>query len=473
MPEVNVPIGTPVVKNIDGSLLDDSSSRLIDGYLDEEGNINSRPGLLLFANLTTGVQVDGIFWWDEGGKVIAIADGNVLILNFDATTSNLGSAASTMTIGTRPTFATDGTSVYIANGGRIVKTDGATVFGTLYVADADAPTAVTHIIFIDGYLIANSIGSDTFYWADVNAPDTWSALSFASAEGAPDEIVAIHNFQREIYIFGKTSFELWENDGDTPFSRIPGGFRNTGCIAPYSVVSTENGVIWLSNKKRFVRYGGSGIEQISTAYDKEIDSFDTVSDCIADRVDIAGRSFYYFTFPSEERTLVYNETNQNWAEAGYWNATLGEHERFIGNCHCFSPTWDKHFWGTSKTGGAVYLMSPDYFNDDGNPLRMQKITGHISYGTNKMKRNEYLTIRARRGRILDSSEPVMMLRYKNDETDWSNEIHLSLGAVGDYRNMIKINRMGIYRTRQYEFTVTDNIGVAFGGAKEEVTILGR
>lgn len=473
MTEVNIPIGSPTIKNIDGTMLDDSTYYLINGYLDGEGNVNSRPGIDLAARLNTSAQIDGAYWWDDIERVMMVSGGHLWVINSGFSGTDLGTATNLIGIGTRATFATDGTTLFIANGTRILQSDGSSSANTIYMADADAPTAVTHVIFIDGYLMANEVGTGKIHWANLNAPTTWSALDFATAEGSPDDIVAVHLFRKEIYLFGKISLEIWENDGQTPFSRVNGGYIDTGCIAPYSIVKTDNGVMWLDDKKRIVKFSGGGVEHVATPYDKEIQKFGTVSDCIADRIDIVGREFYRFTFPTENRTIVYNLTDNNWSEDGYWNSSGGFYERFIGNAYCFSPLWNQHIWGTCKPDGAIYKMSPDYLDDDGNPMRTQRVTGHISYGTNNMKRCDNLSFRAKRGSIGDSSTPVMTLRLNDDGQGFNNEIQISLGAMGDYFNNIKLPRMGMYRTRQYEFTVSDAVSVAFGHGREDIYNMGR
>ena len=457
--EVNVPLGTPVIKNIDGSLLDDSSSELMDGYLDEEGNINSRPGLLLGGRLNNSSAIDGIYWWGDLGRVMMVSGGRVWSLNsgFSGTDLTAGSPTITMASGTRATFANDTTRLFIANGGRIVQSDGNTL---IYIADGDAPTAVTHIVYVDGYLIANLVGSNRFYWATLEDPTTWNPLDFASAIGNTDLTVGIYEFQKEIYIFGKRSLEIWENDG----------FKSVGCIAPYSVVKTNNGILWLSDRKRFVRFSGGDVEDIGTPYDKVIDTFNDVSDCLADRIDIVGRAFYTFAFPSEERTIYYNETNNNWGEFGWWDLTGATYRRFLGNCHVFVPDWNQHIWGTREADGALYKMSAEYLTDSGNPIRMRRVTGNISYGSNKLKRSNQLIIRAKRGSVLTDIDPKMTMRFNDEGNGWSNEIELSLGKTGDYRNFICKQNLGSYRTRQYEFVATDAAGVGFGHAKEDIYV---
>lgn len=477
--EVGVPIGTPVVRNVDGSMAQDSAYRLMDGYLDQEENINSRPGLadLISINMAKVPDaIDGTYWWDDGKVLIYVQGGYVIALSDPvlSTYTILNAVGTLLRAGVRPTFATDGTYVYIANGDQILKTNGVNGGAASFIATANAPAAVTHIINVDGYLLANQVGSQRVFFSNLEDFSTWDALDFFSAGGISDDNVAVHEFQKEIYVFGTQSFELWQDDGDTPFSRLDGGYRNVGCGAKYSVVNTDDGVMWLDNRKRIVRYSGGAIEHIATPYDKDIQGFKTFLDCQADRIDILGREFYLFSFPGEDRTIVYNLTDNNWSEFGYWNESLGDWERFVGNCHAFSPLWNKHIWGTRKDEGTLYEMSPDFFTDrspnNPAPIRMQALSGHISYGTNNRKRNNIFSMRAKRGRITDSSEPTLSLRLNDDDTGFSNEISLSLGKLGDTYNIIRKHRLGVYHTRQYEFTATNACGISFGKAKEDIYV---
>lgn len=471
--EVECPIGRPVLKNIDGTMLEDSAFRLIDGILDNEGNFQNRPGLDLGARLSTGAAIDGQYWWDDIARVMLLSGGHLWVMNSDFSGADLGTTTNLLNTGTRPTFATDGTSIYIANGVQILKSNGANSNQTAYLTDTDAPTEVTHIVHIDGYLLANLVGTQKIYFSVVGDSSNWEALDYFSAESRPDVVVAIYEFQREIYIFGKISFEVWEDDGQTPFSRVPGGARAVGCIAPYSVVKTDNGVIWLSNTKKFVKFDGGAVQSIATPYDKEIQKFLVISDCVADRINILGKEFYTFSFISEGRTIVYNATDDNWGEWGYWNSSGGFHERFLGNAYCFSPDWNQHIWGTRKPDGAIYKMSPDYTDDHGDAIVMESISGHISYGTNNMKRNKHFTMRVKKGEVNNTSEPVITLSFNDDNKGWKKEKQISLGKKGEYKNTIKLPRTGIYRTRQYRFRVSDNVAFAFGHAREDIYDMGR
>ena len=337
------------------------------------------------------------------------------------------------------------------------------------MADADAPTTVTHVDFIDGYVLANT-GRGVFQFSDVNAPTTWTAASFATAMRNPDNITALKVFRRQVYLIGQVSTEIWENDGQSPFSPTPGGFYEVGTIAPSSVVVSDDGIYWLGHDRHFVGVVGGSMKRMSTPYDKEIGEFSSVSDCIGHQIEIRGKPFLLFQFPTQQRTLVLNLAEETWSEWRFWDTTYGEYQHFLGKSYSYSPDWGLHLVGSRKDS-KIYALSPSYKSDDGEEIRFKKTTGHIDYGTTVRKRSRELRIRAKRGEGVSSGSATMMLRWNDDNRGWSNEVSLSLGSIGETETVIRCFPRGIFRTRQYEIAITDSVGVTFGGAEEDIDLL--
>lgn len=471
---MTIPLGKGVYKNVDKEALTDFDAISIDCYVDEMGYTRKRPGLLLFKDITntlgvTNYPINGLFWWKHKSLGLVIAFGKVMKLSYASGYSEITDlTTSSLSLNYTPTFATDGTYAFIANGGQIVYTNGTA--NTAYIADADCPTTVTHVDWLDGYLLAAGDGTNRFYWSDVNSSLSWNALNYASAAGNSDIVIALKVFQRQVFLFGQTSVEIWENDGATPFIRTPGGFFNVGTIAPYSVVATDQAIYWLSDTRRIVRYVNGNIEAASTPYDKELSTYSSVSDCRAYRSVIDGKTFLIFVFPGASKTLVYSEQDNRWHEWGYWDVATGQRGRWLGDCVCWFPDWGIHLAGDRNTG-LIYQMTPDYYSDNGNPIRMEKVTGFIDYGTRKNKRSEEIRLRAKRGVGGISRDPKLGLRWNSDGRGWSKQKLLSLGQEGDTNIVIDIARTGMFRTRQYEIVVTDDVPVSIGDGEEDITIL--
>jgi outer membrane lipoprotein-sorting protein len=103
------------------------------------------------------------------------------------------------------------------------------------ISDADF-TDSTSVVFIDGYFIFAQKDSDRFWLTASYDGTTISATDFETAEGDPDDIQALIADQRELFVFGKRTLEVWYNSGDTnnTFQRFQGGFKQTGCVAKFS-----------------------------------------------------------------------------------------------------------------------------------------------------------------------------------------------------------------------------------------------
>lgn len=397
MPTVKVPIFEGVYKGANGIELRDEQAELMDGYLGELLQTVKRPGLASLITLDTGTNaVNGISWWDEKSMAVAVANGRVYkIVRSGAssspsfTTTDLTGTALTVA---QTTFATDGTYLFMASGGRIGYTNGTAT--TALIADADAPTTATHVAWLDGYILANNL-NNRFYWSDVNNSLSWSSINFASAEGASDSITALHVWDREIYLFGRRSLEIWENDGSTPFSRISGGFKQSGCEAPYSIVRTRSATYWLNDERKFVALAGRGIEPISPGMNREVQRFAQVDDCIGSTCQCDGYTFVIFTFPAANRTLVFNENNQTWSEWGTFDSNTGLYDRFAAQSICYAQGWGISLAG-SRSNPSIYKLSPEVFSD-ASPIRVRRLTGLIDYGTLKPKRSNQMRLRVKRG----------------------------------------------------------------------------
>jgi len=119
------------------------------------------------------------------------------------------------------------------------------------ITDVDFPGAVT-VGYLDGYFVFNEPNSQKIWVTEIFDGSIIEPLAFASAEGAPDLIAAINVDQRELWVFGTSTIEVWYNAGTAnfPFARIQGAFNELGCLAPYSVAKLDNTLFWLGNDAR-------------------------------------------------------------------------------------------------------------------------------------------------------------------------------------------------------------------------------
>jgi hypothetical protein len=466
----------PTYKNADEVTLNREAYRMVDFFLGERGEFTKRPGLEAYSfneSVYTG-EILGMYWWPQYEVVIAWGKDALWFINRPTNTYNLQfTAIGTLNPAnfpkTRAIFTTDGTYTYATAGGAIQRINSGG--GNPALTDPDIPTNSTHVAWLDGYLICNSAGTNQFYWSDVNNSSVWTATSFASAAGNADYINALHVLNRRIYLFGAASLEIWENDGVNPFSRIPGGYYDGGCIAPYSVIQHENTFFWIDNNRRFVTLAGAGVQPIQSSFDKEVQAMFDCSDATGDIITLNGRTFLVWQFPLANRTFAYHKETNSWTEWGKWE--IDSYSRWMGNCVTFAGAWGTHLVGKRGELG-FYKLGQDLYSDAGDTIRCLYQSGHIDHGTSAKKRNHKIRFRATRGRVDLATSPKLMVRWRTDGlNDWSHEQLVDLRAVGNTDFIADLKRLGCYRTRQYEFSFTDNAPLTLIDVEEEFEVLNR
>jgi hypothetical protein len=256
---------------------------------------------------------------------------------------------------------------------------------TKFLADTDAPTTVSHVGYIDGYFLGNELNTGRWYFSDATIVANWSALSFASAEGNPDNVVALHVASKEVALFGKKSIEFFYDDGSSPFSPIMGAFQEKGTIAPYSIWNFAGTYVFLDDERRIVALENRSITPLSGAYDNVVRDIDQVSDAYASGFTLGMSTFYVLSFPSVKRSFVLNLTTKTWSEWGSWNAP--DYELWPGKSYCYATDWELHLIGDNAAGN-IYKIRGDYFKWGTDNIRTLIRTGHFTSGTYEEKIEE-------------------------------------------------------------------------------------
>jgi hypothetical protein len=477
VPLVKIDLSKGVYRNADGEQVREFPLYRMDCFLDALGGTTGRPAFRVLSGNAGGPQIKGIYTGAVSGNLYTYTQ--TALYKLTGLTSTSGGTASFLgTVGgsnARATFAetADG-KVFIAAGERIYYTDGTTFTA---MADADAPITVSHVSFLDGYILATD-GTKYMKWADVTDPTNWTATSFASAEGSPDPINAHHVHNRLIYLFGPRSIEVWENDGSNPFSRVSGGYLQHGLGAVYSVIPTEDALYFLNHKRRLCKISGSQVEVISSPYDEEVRKLINVSDCLGSLIEVGGYTFLKFYYPQAQRSLVYCVTTDSWSEWGKWNDAGGNYLPLPIAGTFFDPVIGRTL---AYDNASPYLYYPDptvYSEGDGallnSRIRPQLKTQSLSHGFTATKRSNWMAFTAKSGAVDLSTAPSVLVRWRNNDSGtWSNEKTLSLGAIGQGNPLKKIRRTGFYRFRQYEITFPDAAPSIQLEMEEDVDVLSR
>lgn len=361
----------------------------------------------------------------------------------------------------------------VDNGVDLLMVDGSNV-GYKIVIASDVLTKVTeegfyggsNVQFADGFFILPRPETNQFYISLANQ-STFDPVDFALKAGSSDPLVTLSVTKRYIYLFGSLTTEVWSNQGgpEFPYSRMQGAFMEHGCAAQFSPAAIDGSVFWLSQSREgkylICRTESFEAVKISTfAIDGEIQGYDRVDDAIGYAMQFDGHFFYVLTFPTAQKTWVYD------LSTGEWNEWLSMDEngnmlRHRGNCYAFGNGLG--IVG-DHTNGKLYQLDLDYALDDDMPIqRIRSFPHMVEDGNRVLYRNAIFDFQV--GENRDQNDTLISMRYSDTKgASWGNHLIASIGAAGEYYRSVRFNRLGMARDRIFEVSWSSQSRTALNGA---------
>jgi len=348
----------------------------------EAGFLLRCPGLRLLATVGSG-PIRGL--WVTNGVAYVVSGSEFYSLSTSYTATLIGSVTGTGPV----SMADNGTQIFIAcNPLSYIYNVSTAVFAQ--ITDVDFPGAGS-VGYLDGYFVFNEPDSQKFWVTSLLDGTSVDPLDFASAEGYPDNVVALIVDHREIFLFGNNSVEVWYDAGtpDFPLARIQGAFMEVGCEAAYSVAKLDNSVFWLGSdaRGRGVVYRANGYTPArisSHAVEYAIQSYGNITDAIGYTYQQDGHPFYVLIFPSAEATWVYDVSTQLWHErAGFEN---GQFVRHRSNCQM---SYNNEVVVGDYEDGRVYAFDLDVYADDDQIQKWLRSWRALPTGQNNLKRTAH------------------------------------------------------------------------------------
>jgi len=465
----------------------------------EPAFLNRAPGLRL---LTTAGQGPIRGLWNYGGIAYIVSGDKLYSMAGFGTPVLIGTVS-----GTGPVSMVDnGTQLFIACGGpSYIYNNSTGAFGL--ITDPDFPGALT-VGYLDGYFVFIEPSSQKIWTTTLLDGTSIDPLDFASAEGNPDNLVSMIVDHREAWLFGTNSVEVWYDAGnaDFPLQRIQGAYNEIGCAATFSVAKLDNGLFWLGSDARgqgivYRSQGYSGVRISTHAIEYAIAQYGNISDAIAYTYQQEGHSFYVLTFPSADKTWVYDVSTQAWHErAGFDNGNFTRHRS---NCQM---AYNSEVVVGDYANGNLYAFDLDVYADNGGIQKWLRSWRALPTGQNNLTRTAHHSLQldcesgvglsgldftdptylitesglfliTESGDFLISVEgsetvgvnPRAMLRWSDDGGHtWSNEHWSPMGKIGVYQHRVFWRRLGMtlkLRDRVYEVSGTDPVKVAIMGAE--------
>ena len=413
------------------------------------------PGSTVFSNIGGGEVRGGI---EYSGNAYFVVGNTLYEVNSAGTATSRGTLS---TSSGRVSMAHNGTrsganqQIMIVDGTNGYIYDNITDTLSL-ITDGDFVGGET-VTFIDGYFMYSSRGSDRVYFSSSYDGTAYDGSDFFTAEGNPDDVQAVIADRREIFLFGEKTLEVWYNSGDTDFTfqRFQGGFAQTGCAASFSPALIDNNVYWLTRNDRgegLVAMMGQGyqpqiISSPEVAY--QISTYSRIDDAFAYTYQDEGHEFYVLTFPTAERTWVYDASVKVWHQRAHViDGEFPHRERY--NCHVHA--FGKHLVGDYQNG-IIYELKTSVGTINGTRIPRVRRTANITSEERRIRIAElHLDMQEGTGDPNSSTDTSIWLSYSKDGGHhFSDERDANIGDAGEYSTRAIWRGLGLGRNWIFQF----------------------
>lgn len=396
------------------------------------------PGLVLKASL--GGAIRGAL--RSNGRSFVVAGSSILEVASGYTTTTLGSVSGS------------GWCDFAGNQTQVAVTDGSSLYvmprtGASFTAVTNYPGG-PRIAVLNEYLLCTEPGSGRFWWSDVGDATAIDALSFATAEGSPDDVVCVVVSNEEAVLFGLSGTEVWHNvGGDEVFARR--AVIEVGCKSPYTPRNLDNSVFWVgfsedSGLLSVYRLNGYTPQRIATEWvEKRLATVD-VTQAYGFAMHIEGRAQYWLQCPGLDTTMVYDVKSGLWFEAA--ELVDGDYARHRADVHFHHGA---HIVGDAE--GKLYEMTSEASDNAGDVLCRDRVMANITAPDGRLMRFPSLEC------VCDVGQGgTMLLRWSSDNgKTWGSWHDVSLGAIGQFKHRPRKMALGSARNRVYQLRVTDAV----------------
>lgn len=437
------------------------AARFINCYLEQQGEdakattiVVASDGLSLFVTLPTS-PVRAIL---EVGSYLYVVSGRTFYRVSAAGAYDVLGGVPTDGLVTMDRNRRDNPQIGIVSGNRYWVCD--TADGSYVEVSGPSGFSPKAITVLDGYGV---IPSTTSLWYITGLDDlsTIDTLDFSKAESNPDENVRVARREGELVLFGTRSTEFWQDTGgaDFPFTRSQA--IELGCLAAGSVMNVDRTLCWIAHDGTVRMMQGYDGKRISDHYvERAIASVDAAT---ITSTTWWSRGHTFYALSSDEWTWVYDLATGKWHERfGYglarWSAS-----------YC-SPFGNETVAGASASG-ALYKMSPDYYDDAGSPLiftvqpppvhafpvRLQMSTLYLDFAPG---------VGLATGASQDVTPEAMVSWSDNGGQTFGAERRVPLGKLGDMMRRGIVRRLGIVGPtgRTFKISVSASVVRALMGA---------
>jgi len=332
------------------------------------------------------------------------------------------------------------------------------------------------ITTLDGYSIVPKAESGEFYVSDLRDTSVYSALAKATAEALSDNIVAVATYQRQLFLMGQRSIEIWYDSGVTaqPFKPINQTFITQGLIGKNAYTVSNSGLFWIADNKSVFMTQSYNNKKISTfGIDNLISKISKPENIIAFSYVKSGHEFINFTSIEDKITITYDVATDSWHDRGslnsgnngqtYWGAT----DAIVFNNKIIVP---------GIASGKLYYLDEEVYTEDGQTMTSEVVSSTLFFNFNRFTVNQLVLVMENGVGISQpgqGSNPLIEMSYSVDGgKTFKISRATSIGKEGEYLTQIKWENLGQGRNFIFKFRITDPVPRIIVGAYYQKTMGG-
>lgn len=451
--------------NADEAILTNAVAAVENATANRAGGHSRFPGLKWFSHFA-GQRVYSRFW---GDSIYAATDEGKLF-RVDRSGNAEDVTGVPISGGRRVIMDATEDRLVIAAGGPILQLAGSRTA----LLSNEAPSS-THVVYVDGYLLAIEPNSQRFYHCAPGEYDSWNPIDVFSANAKPDNIhAAVVTPYRELLLVGPDHIEQFERlpNGSQPFARR--WSTGEGVAHPYTLVADKTGSYGVNPDSQFVRFAGQVSQDQSEPVGLVLSKISDWTDAWAQQLSVAGEQLVLLQAPFADNvhgtqgvTLLMDYRSRRWSFLYGYDRENDQATRYP--AWSFVRAWGKLYAGVA---GGLAEVDRDTFDLLGEPLPFVIRSGHIDkFGPSRV---DDVRIRVKRGlgSVDGGREPLIGLRVNRDNLGFDQWTWEELGVDGRSDAVIRFGNQGCADTWQFEIRVTDPVAVEFVGMDVWVERLG-
>ena len=308
------------------------------------------------------------------------------------------------------------------------------------------------VAYMDGYFIFNRSGTGQFFISRLYSTEL-DPIDWASAESAPDDTVGVAVANRQLWLFGEKSTEVWYDSGDPdfPFTRINGAVTDIGCADSKTIAQIRDGIFFVGRDFKVYLTSGYTPRVISTpAVNKILEESEPKK--ISAFTFYNNTHWFYALTIDDEYTFVYDIDSKQWhtrvsCDYNRWfiNGTLNRHG-------------DNNLLGFS--GKKFYELSTKIFTEDGTPIRREAITLPLNDTVNRFLLTE---VQLDMDVALNLNAEVTLQISRDGGRSWGNNNYAYTGKIADREKRVRWLRLGQARDCILKIVITAPIPIRILG----------